>query len=181
MEKGFKVLVILAAIPVLLFVYLLVVLTLSSGGASGLFVHGVKPKIREAEFDFKLVYEVYEQTYEYEGSFVCKFEGFINGGGAKDRKWSIIYKDAQGNEINENLICSFDDKHDIHLFIRRPGYFMGDPDIRINNEKEYYITVTDVNTGFFSWDELAEREAFVSYDFEIISWECDPPIENEYR
>ncbi|MBQ3062145.1 MAG: hypothetical protein IJD03_00630, partial [Clostridia bacterium] len=126
MEKGFKVLGILAAIPVLLFVYLLVVLTLSSGGASGFFVHGVKPKIKEAEFDFKLVYEVYEQTYEYEGSFICKFEGFINGGGAKDRKWSTTYKNQHDQIVDRYKLYDLDE-HQIFLIINNPRYFMSDP------------------------------------------------------
>ena len=178
MKKGFKVLGILAAIPVILFVYLLVVLTLSSGGASGLFVHGVKPKIKEAEFDFKLVYEVYEQTYEYEGSFVCKFEGFINGGGAKDRKWSNTYKDQNGQIVDHYKLYDLDE-HQIFLIINNPRYFMSDP--KQKSSEEYYVSICETETGYAYTGSIAEASLLKKCGFKIISWECDPPIENKYR
>lgn len=172
MKKGFKVLGILAAIPFIAFIVI-------NAGISGFFDYESTPWVRRGEFDFKIEYKVYDEIYEYKGTMVCKFEGFRIGGGNRRRQWSKSYKNLHGDIVEENILYELDN-HKIVLVLYKEEYFMSDPDETYSDEELYFVSVIEIDTGYSLYNCEEEDEIFQECGFEVISWECDPPIENKY-
>ncbi len=139
-----------------------------------------KPVIKEGEFDFALTYEVDGEIGTIEGTYVCKFEKveyYLDG---INRKWtgyikghedSIVYalKTTDEGIIKVNLDIS-------------PKFFMSDPHYKANENTDYpkpepYLYIVTAEEGENEY--MGNR--YKGDDVKIISFEYDPPIDNEYR
>ena len=135
-----------------------------------------KPVIKTGEFDFKLVYEMDSEIKTIEGTYVCKFKGIDRSFVGAGRRWKGYIK---GHDGSTRYLLKTIDKGDVMVELDFSAvYFMSDPDFidayDVAPEPYIYITSGDVETG--EYFELYEGD-----DIKIISFEYDPPIENEYR
>lgn len=139
----------------------------------------ITPEIKEGEFDFVLTYEIDGEIETIEGTYVCKFEKieyFLDG---VNRKWSGYIK---GHEYSDMYALKTTDEGIIKVNLDiSPEFFMSDPHYKSNENTDYpkpepylYIVAEESENEYLL--DLYEGD-----DVKIISFEYDPPIENEYK
>ena len=186
-----KILAIFSVLIVIALVLGFVVFYAAFGGFN--FIISVpEPQIKYEEFSCKLTYEIRGEQKVIEDVIVCEFDGFETVGEAgKYRKWNTYMKSSGKNIITLYDLRGSSEYTDwgnrvVELcFV--PGnaeYYMGDIDDnrqRSGNMCEwvdYLYETPEKETGYSAF-EL--DEAFEKYGIKLISWECDPPIENEFK
>ncbi len=149
-----------------------------------------KPKVKYAEFPFKLTYELNGEVRSIEDIMVCEFDGFsIDEAKGKNRKWKTILK--SGNERLTLLDLRNSNETGIYempileLFFDygSGGYYMGDPNYKnaipkIKDVIEYKYLDEDGTQG--GW-QFTSEEAYEKFGIRLISWECAPPIQNKFE
>lgn len=142
-----------------------------------------KPEIVRGEFSFTLVYKIGGERKVVKDTLICEFDGIgIDEGSGKYRKWKS--KLASGNT---NIILWEKEekrglKKKIYYNYAPPGYYMGDPDDAGGNKSN----ASDIVLEKESNDSrelifISEKRLLQKYDIEIISWDCEEPIENVFE
>ena len=157
-----------------------------------------KPEIKYGEFNFKLVYEISGEVRTIDDTIVCEFDGFnIDEGRGKTRRWKEHFKNEQNNELyafrmeypeeykhskpeKYNIVLQNIDHYKVLLIMADAEYFMGEPENKQTGELEPTIQVYDKSVGYFK-DPIQSDEFLKEYNFKIISWYCDSPIENHFK
>jgi len=151
------------------------------------------PKIKKAEFPFKLVYEKDGEEITVEDTLICEFDGFgADEGQGIYRKWKSHY--ASGNEKilfhyaeNTESVGHFRESaltQEIYYTPGSPDYYMGDYKYYVTFDhnipeasfSETYEDGASSDGGLVEADLLLER-----FNIKLISWEIAPPIENSFR
>jgi hypothetical protein len=149
-----------------------------------------RPKIKHGEFSFRLEYEISSEKKVIVDTLICDFNGFeVNAiGGPKRRKWRDYYKNEQGNEIftfrNEpsrytSIVLESVDIYKVVLSVGSAEFFLGEPEYKGKPELPF-IQVYDTSMGYYK-DPTQCKEFLDGCNFKVISWYCDPPIENSFR
>lgn len=141
--------------------------------------HVPKPEVTSAEINFKLEYEIDGEKREVSDALICEFDGFsFDEGRGKKRRWKSHYKSMP--EDNRLLIYKINEEYVVSLGVGTDEYFMADPDVNYipNNP---YISIFNMKTGYYISETLEEKKLFDQHGFKIISWYCDPPIENTFK
>lgn len=152
-----------------------------------------KPEKKQVEINFILKYRIHEIIKTLNDTMICEFDGFnIDEGRGKTRKWKYYYKNDHNHEIfelssdNSNKSSKFPKivlenigSKKILLGTGNAEYFLGEPD-DIERPQLPSIQVYDIETGYYlSFDQ---KKAFLDEcAFEIIEWDCDPPIKNNFN
>lgn len=138
-----------------------------------------KPKVKSAEFSFRLEYKINGETRVIEDVFVTQY---IHNKRGVARTWSGHIKDSE----EKNVLLLERDSEKLYYMIHFPAYYMGDekkyspynypefaPFFKVYKNDYSKVYKSDYNTVFL--DELLE-----DYGIELISWEIDPPIVNAF-
>ncbi len=144
---------------------------------SSAFPTPTKPKIKQAEIDFTLIYEINGQEREYSDSLVCRFDGIHVTSAGKTRKWKAWYKSKPRN--NRIELYNIDDDYCIVLGVGTPRYFLSDPDVEYI-PKNPYISIFNRSTGYYMTSTQQETEMLNKLGFKIVNWKCEEPVENIY-
>lgn len=163
-----------------------------------------KPEITYGEFDFELVYEFDGEVRTIEDTIICEFDGFkINEASGKTRKWKEDFENKQNNELyawrveqidnpeyNEyksgrkpdynQIVLNNVDNYKILLRVADAEYFLGEPENKTEYPVEPQIDIYDKNTCYYITPEKS-KEFFEEHTLKVISWYCDPPIENTFK
>lgn len=166
---------------VLLFFSFCFILWFIYGGAYLFLSSAPAPRIKSTEIDFELVYEIDGRQKSLCDTLCCKFEGYnIDEGNGKRRVWKSWYKNEYRKAGYHNIILEdLTEPYKIVLDMPSAGYFLGDPDY-VNIPNEPYVYVQDTR-GITSMSLKESQAFFDQFDFKIISWSCDPPIENTFK
>ena len=151
-----------------------------------------EPVFTYGEFPFKLTYEINGEKKIVEDTIVCKFEGNILGGGSHIRQWKTTLKSGAEKivllDMSREGIRDSERRKVTTVFFRygNAEYYMGDYDltpfapqktdvIHYNCEKKDYENEVECETGYCTANEGVEN-----FGIRLISFECAPPIENEF-
>lgn len=142
-----------------------------------------KPEIEREEFSFTLIYEINGERKEVKDTLICEFDGIgVDEGRGKYRKWKS--KLASGN-TNIKLWegeGSRGEKQEICYNYAPPGYYMGDPDYADGNASNYSdIMLRKEKSDSIDEEFINEKKLLQKYNIEIISWDCEEPIINEFK
>ena len=133
-----------------------------------------KPKVKEGEFPFELVYEYKGEQVTITDTIVCEYDGYsfsLEGGNSRD--WKCSFKD------NDEYVYYVDIENEPYLYIvvpEAPEYYMGEDDV----SKEYaepYIKYTDEETGTY----YEEKEEIEVVDIKIIEWRPSAPLKDNFK
>ena len=153
---------------------------MSLGGLSSLFDEESKPTITYAEFDFSIAYKSNNIVYEYSDSKICSFDGFMYGGGEKTRKWKSYYKSEP--ESGRIILQMIDDQLELCLSLPPASYLMGDPNFKNEHLVEIpRIYLFDREKGYSIYQKDKVNRVLEEINFEIVSWECTPPLKNSFK
>ena len=151
-----------------------------------------EPEVKNAEFSFTLIYEIDGEEKIIKDTLICEYDGIgWNEGILKYRKW----KSKFGSGISKIILWVGNDVESLEGFSTRimkiqevffyPGpaqYYMGDgekephfPGIAYF-EQEPGLSGNDGTEGY-----LADEKIFERFGIRVISWECDPPIQNSFK
>jgi len=155
-----------------------------------------EPEVTEYSFNFELVYEEKGKKKTIRDSIVCKYDGIEEALGLDAsgwcRKWSC--KLASGDE-NIVLWSGYNEQHNRQEIIYTYGmaeYYMGDPEyqeaIELNSPGDIYLVTYEMEEEDGEMieemeytDEYSKDELFQKTGIKIISWECDPPVEQSFK
>lgn len=148
------------------------------------------PQIKHGEFSFRLEYEISGERKIVEDTLICDFDGFevVGVGGPKKRKWKEFYKNELNNEIftfrnetseNTKIVLENIGTYKIVLGTATAEYFLGEPEYYGTPELPH-IQVYDTTAQYYVIPDKAQ-EVFDNYNFKVIGWYCDPPIENSFK
>lgn len=154
-------------------------------GISGVFNSAPPtPKIKYGEFPFQLTYELDGKLYVYSDSIVCEYEGVERyGDGSKRRVWKT-YAKSTGDEWFRFLGDNQSENIPSFCFMVGNGeYYMGGERIHSSSEQSFeqvwYASQRPdgtIKTYYYTSDQAYEK-----FGFKFVSWECAPPIENEFK
>ena len=149
-----------------------------------------KPEIRYGEFAFQLEYEIDGVVKVVEDTIICEFDGFeTRGESGKYRKWKSYLKSGderitildfrelrETNEFGQTIL-------ELFFSYGNAEYYMGDkygsdPGRGIGKYIEYMYRGADGSIGGSAYPA---DEAWEKFKIKLISWECDPPIENKFK
>lgn len=202
MNIGKKIFVVIIAIILLFVIGFLLLISPWLLLAIGLYFSPAppKPEIKYGEFDFKLVYEISGEVRTIEDTIVCEFDGFnIDEGRGKTRRWKEHFKNEQNNELYafriedpeykgyrhskpnyDQIVLQNIDCYKVVLIVADAEYFLGELENRRTGEIEPSIQVYDKSIGYYK-DPTQRDEFLKEYNFKVISWYCDHPIENSFK
>ena len=186
----------IARVALIVFIAIIVVsilfalfMFIAFGGLTFL-VYVPKPEITYGEFPIKLTYELDGEIIVIEDIVVCEFDGFINRGTAgKARKWNTKLKSGeelilldlrdlnQENELGQTMV-------ELYFYYGTGAYYMGDTDNPFAREAQSFDWIDykyKTKDGKIGYSGYKAEEAFEKYKIRVISWECAPPIKNEFR
>lgn len=138
-----------------------------------------RPKIERAEFSFTLNYKINGESKVIEDTLICEFDGIgADEGRGKYRKWKSRL--ASGNT---NIIL-WEKKgkvtQEIYYNYAPPGYYMGDPYFKDGNKSNYSDVVLKTESSDITEEFISEKKLLQKYKIEIVSWECEEPIQNVF-
>lgn len=164
----------IVAIPLLIAIFFFIAF-----GGLNLFSSAPKPQIKSAAFDFTLEYKIDGEIKTVSDTQVCEFDGYnINEGSGKTLKWTSYY--TSDPEMNKLIIHHIDDNLIVVLSPGCAHILMSDPTTPWYHPKESpTISIFDQSAGYYL-DEVESDKILAEHGFEILHWECDPPIENKY-
>lgn len=139
-----------------------------------------KPEIEREEFSFTLIYKIGGETKMVNDTLICEFDGIgVDEGRGKYRKWKS--KLASGN-TNIILWEKEGGSEKIYYNYAPPGYYMGDPDDAGGNNSNASDVILEKNLND-SREQIfiSEKRLLQKYDIEIVSWDCEEPIENKFE
>lgn len=202
MNVGKKIFIVIIAIILLFVIGFLILISPWLILAVGLYLSPAppKPEIKYGEFSFKLVYEISGEVRTIEDTIVCEFDGFnIDEGRGKTRRWKEHFKNEQNNELYafriedpgyngykhskpnyDHIVLQNIDHYKVVLSVADAKYFLGEPENRRTEMIEPSIQVYDTSIGYYK-DPIQSDEFLKEYNFKIISWYCDVPIENSFK
>ena len=184
-------------IGIALFVIILVigfVFWFAFGGGALFLPNPPKPTIKSAEFNFTLKYEISGEVRTLSDILVCEFDGFsVDEGRGKTRRWRKHYKNVENNELfdfpsgnpkyykpkYDQILLQSIENNKIVLTVASAEYFLGEPEYKETPEMPY-IQVYDTDTGYYK-DPIQSKEFLDGLNFKVISWYCDPPIQNSFK
>ena len=189
-RKAIGIIVILFIIISLLLIGILYFLVMS-GAVFSLMPDPPAPEITYGEFDYKLVYELNDETKVSEGTFICEFAGFYSLGSAgKYRKWNMHLNNDENyitllDLSNGDVVDDFNHKIlKLYFSPGNPRYYMGDNSIDIGQQPwdlkwiDYMYEDTDGTIGHSGY---RADEAYEKYKIKLISWEVSSPIQNSFH
>lgn len=157
-----------------------------------------KPEITYGEFDFKLVYEINGEIRTVEDTIMCEFDGFnVDEGRGKTRRWKEKFKNEQGNKLYafraedpayykksksdyNKIVLENTGHYKIVLGVANAEYFLGEPENKQKSPIIPSIEVYDMRIGYYK-DPREGNEFLKKYDFKVLSWKCDEPIQNTFQ
>lgn len=136
----------------------------------------LEPVIQKAEFHYELQYELDGVEKVYNNTMICEYLGIERreeAGAGKERLWKREY-------IESTTVETLDTYHIICYPQGIAKYYMGDPDryLEYKNELEIEVKYDDERRNL---SKEEQEEFFNEHKFKIISWYCDPPIENTFQ
>ncbi len=150
-----------------------------------------KPEVLYGEFPFTLTYELDGQIQVINDTIVCEFDGFINRGTAgKARKWNTTLKSGKEQLTLLDLRSSNEENElkqtvlELYFSYGTGAYYMGDVENPFAREAQSFDWVDykyQTKDGKIGGSGYKADEAFKKYNIRLISWECAPPIENNFR
>ena len=147
-----------------------------------------KPEIKQAEFPFRLEYEIEGETKIVEDVLICKFSGFAsNEAEGKYRTWKSYFKRG-----NTRITLLRSDEMEIYY---KPNlnpqiagaYYMGDTEVYTSiNETFPDALYTDDYEKIENNNREAPRlisayDLWEKYKIKLISWYIAPPIQNSFQ
>ena len=141
-----------------------------------------KPEIKEAEFDFKVVYEIDGEIKTIEGTYVCEFGGIDRSFNGASRYWNGY---IEGHDGSTCYVLKTIDHTRVMLELNLCAeFFMSDPDNMYSDGTLVFMPDPCIYTTTFDPDvenpEEFDYEVYKGDNIKIISFEYDPPIENTY-
>lgn len=132
-----------------------------------------EPVIKEADIHYELRYEIDGEERVYSNTTHYKYAGIILNEGNLRR-----YRNWTSKEEHSTLVGK-GESYTIHCrTIGNAGHFMGDPDEYDEYGNNPYINVTKDGEIL---DYYGRQDFYNEHNFKIISWHCDPPIENTFK
>ncbi len=153
-----------------------------------------KPKVKNGEFQCKLVYEVNGEQKVIEDTIVCKYKGYrFVGENGRYREWEKYMKSTGKDMISLYDVRENNDYTDwgnqileLYFFVGNAEYYMGDTGLNAHEAKEGnigeeidYVYLTP--EGKEGRSAFKADEAWEKYKIRIISWETSPPIQNTFE
>ena len=136
------------------------------------------PQIKEAEFDFQLVYELNGEAMTISGVYVCKYDGLgWNELLGKYREWDGYIK---GTDENTLVLHEVSETLKITCFMPPADILMGETPDAEEFYPAFYLTQYYPEGGVSS-SGLDSEELLEEYNIKIISWQMDAPIENTFE
>ena len=134
-----------------------------------------KPKIKQGEFPFELVYEYKGEQHTIKDTITCEYEGYswsLEGGNSRD--WTCEFE--KDYEYGQYIIDTINE-HDLYIEVpAAPDYYMGDKEF--NEEYAHpLIMFIDETTGTF----YQEKDKIDAVDIEIIEWKPSKPLKNNIK
>jgi hypothetical protein len=144
------------------------------------------PQITYGEFPFKLEYEVDDEHFVIEDTFISEFDRSIGGNGItpSGRRWNSGLLSGKSLNENENSDLLLKELEDISI-IFSPGsstYYMGDPDCNSIRCQPVIIIRNPANTSLLTYIRPEDaHEILIEYGITLIDWKYTPPIENAFK
>lgn len=149
-----------------------------------------EPKIKYGEFDFTLTYELNGQICVIKDTIVCEFDGIkYRGTAGNERKWKATLKSGKeeltlldlrsSNDVNELKQTVLE----LYFSYGSGAYYMGDTKNSFVREAQSFDWVSykfKTEDGRIMHSGYEADVAFEKYKIRLISWECEPPIENSF-
>lgn len=147
-----------------------------------------KPQITYGEFPFKLVYELNGEMKIIEDVIICEYMGTKkSGAGYKVNTWKKYLKSGSNEIILLDLRYTNDkgwnNRPILNLYFDygSASDYMGARKIeRIAQPFDYVSYCYKAKNGDTHRFSMPSEEAWEKYKIRLISWECAPPIENEF-
>lgn len=134
-----------------------------------------KPKVKEGEFPFELVYEYKGEIVTITDTIVCEYDGYsfsLEGGNSRD--WRCEFKN---NEDYGLYYVDIENEPDLYIKVpEAPDYYMGDKDYTEEDAAPYIIYI-DEETGTY----YEEREKIDVVDIEIKEWNPSQPLKDNIK
>ena len=198
-----KKVLIVCSIAVCLCIFLAFIFWFIVSGAFVMLVPSpAKPKIADSEFPFILTYEIDGNTTTIEDVAIVEFDGYGEKTSAgQSRKWTVYTKGNSSSNSKEEKNNSLDivildvtanneyDKFgnkilELYFYGGNGHYFMSDKLGWLDRDAQEIDCVNymcETVNGELRYKSMDAEEAFEKFKIRLISWECAPPIENEFR
>jgi len=148
-----------------------------------------KPEIAYGEFDFRLTYELEGEIKVIEDTIICEFDGFKFGADDKERKWKshlksgnaeITLLDLREKEVVDNRGRILE----LYFYWGDAQYYMDDnsyPYVKGAQDFKKVDYIYQMDDGAIRYESYSAEKAWEKFKIKLISWECDPPIENKFK
>jgi len=175
---------------------LLIIATLTLSGCGLFHETEAPPKITEGEFPFYVEFIYNGETYKYEDSIVCSFDGYDHSAWfKKPRTWFEKFKSSNDFPTNKTIAEEYNsisilDKSRINKEARlmlscgRAEYYMGEEEYtELSKPCFYYLEKHQIDEKTSEWDTtvLNEEQLKEYFGLEIIRFEFGEPINNEFE
>lgn len=142
-----------------------------------------KPEIVREEFSFTLIYEIGGERKLVEDTLICEFDGVgVDEARGKYRKWKGELASGNTNIVLWEGTGKKGEKQEIYYNYAPPGYYMGDPDDADGNKSNFSdIILKKESNDSIEQIFISEKKLLEKYNIEIISWDCEEPIENVFE
>lgn len=134
-----------------------------------------KPKVKQGEFPFELVYEYKGEQVTITDTIVCEYDGYsfsIEGGNSRD--WTCEFKN---NEDYGLYYVDIENEPDLYIMVPdAPDYYMGDKEYD-KDDAAPFIRYVDEETGTY----YEEKEKIDVVDIEIIEWNPSEPLKGNIK
>ena len=134
-----------------------------------------KPKVKNGEFPFELVYEYKGEQVTITDTIVCEYDGYsfsLEGGNSRD--WTCEFKN---NEDYGLYYVDMENEPDLYIMVPdAPDYYMGDKEYD-KDDAAPFIRYVDEETGTY----YEEKEKIDVVDIEIIEWNPSEPLKGNIK
>ena len=147
-----------------------------------------RPEITQGEFNFRLEYELNGEIIVIEDKIIAQFNGFSadTGSMAWFRTWKLHL--ASNRRTRNILLKELEDGRRIYYVVESANYFMGDLQTEIETNYNWYpfngVTIEyppniipEIGARFIN----GLQDLYDRFGIRLISWEHDPPIENNFE
>ncbi len=176
-------------------VALVFAITLSFSGCAFYHETEAPPKITEGEFPFYVEFIFNGETYIYEDTVVCTFDGYDHSAWfQKPRTWFAKFKSSNEYPTNKLILKETDSKSvlvksrtnnesKLMLSCGRGDYYMGESEFyELSEPCFYYHEKYQVDEKTVKWESttLTEKQLEKYFGLKIVRFEFSNPIKNEF-
>ncbi len=180
----------------LLSVILIITISFSLSGCNIFHKTEAPPKITEGEFPFYVEFIFNGETYVYEDTVMCSFDGYdYSAWFQKPRTWFAKFKSSNEHPTNKTILketntksvlveSRINNESQLKLSCGRGDYYMGESKFyELSKPCFYYHEIYQIDEKTEEWKHtiLTEEQLEKYFGLKIVRFEFSNPIKNEFK